>query len=339
MLTNSQIAGLIVGPRIGKGAFGEIYLVQDSHTRSYYAMKVEPKRTKRRVLDFEIQIMKQLHSYSFPAYISAGRSQNFTFLVMEFLGPSLSTIRKRLPYGSFSLSTALRAAYCTLQNIEELHNNGIIHRDIKPSNILLRHDRLHPFALIDFGLSRLYKDLSTNEIYPPRKKPGFRGTVIYASIHAHNQEELSRRDDIISWFYMLLDLIHPHFLPWRTAAHKELIADIKRKIDMVELSSEISPHLANIWQMINLLQFADEPNYDGIRSILRRYMEENGIKDTDEWDWHPSFFSMDAGDPIDIRGSLGNSFISGFSETGDNPNVYLLGPQIQKPCCSCCLLL
>lgn len=41
--------------------------------------------------------------------------------------------------------------------LEYLHTQNIIHRDVKPANFL--YNRKHKkFALIDFGLSRLYHD-------------------------------------------------------------------------------------------------------------------------------------------------------------------------------------
>lgn len=41
----------------------------------------------------------------------------------------------------------------------------------------------------------------------PRPEASFRGSTAYASVHAHRDEDLSRRDDLWSWFYMLLELV------------------------------------------------------------------------------------------------------------------------------------
>jgi hypothetical protein len=48
----------------------------------------------------------------------------------------------------------------------------------------------------------------------PRRNTDFRGTIPYASLHAHNKEELSRRDDIWSFFFMMLEFFDEQ-LSWK----------------------------------------------------------------------------------------------------------------------------
>lgn len=81
--------------------------------------------------------------------------------------------------------------------------------------------------LIDFGLARKYR-LPTGEIRPPRKTAGFRGTARYASIHSHRSMELSRRDDLWSVFYVLIEF-SVGSLPWRKVKDKEQIGALKEK--------------------------------------------------------------------------------------------------------------
>lgn len=42
---------------------------------------------------------------------------------------------------------------------------------------------------------------------PQRSDASFRGSTAYASVHAHREQDLSRRDDIWSWLYMLAELL------------------------------------------------------------------------------------------------------------------------------------
>ena len=336
MLTGYELLNYVIGPRIGKGSFGEIYVVHDQISQSFYALKMEPRKTKRRVLDFEIQVFKGFNSPYFPRYIGSGRTQRYTYLVMELLGPSLSSVRKNLPNGRFSLSTTLRSMSYVLSAIQSLHSIGIIHRDIKPGNILLRRNREYPFVLIDFGLSRIYIDKDTHQIIPPRQKPGFRGTAAYASVNAHRCMELSRRDDIISWFYMTIDLIDPNALPWKKRIQSQTIYQIKSTTDMEKVSSQISPHLAKIWKLIEPLSFRDEPDYQQIKQILNEFMNENNINETDEWDWHPSIFSYDF-DNTDRR--FAESLpIPEFNSNLQDLNAFLISPKKQNACGNCLLL-
>ena len=45
---------------------------------------------------------------------------------------------------------------------------------------------------MDFGLAKDHIDLMTGKPTEPRKNTDFRGTIPYASLNAHNKEELSR---------------------------------------------------------------------------------------------------------------------------------------------------
>jgi len=62
-------------------------------------------------------------------------------------------------------------------------------------------------VLIDFGLARRYVGDHDGQHLSARPDASFRGSTAYASVHAHRNEDLSRRDDLWSWFYMVLELV------------------------------------------------------------------------------------------------------------------------------------
>ena len=70
--------------------------------------------------------------------------------------------------------------------------------------------------LVDFGLAKEHLDPLTKRPMEPRRITDFRGTIPYASLHAHNKEELSRRDDIWSFFFMLLEFFDEQ-LSWKSS--------------------------------------------------------------------------------------------------------------------------
>lgn len=60
----------------------------------------------------------------------------------------------------------------------------MIHRDIKPENFCLGNLDISALYMIDFGLSKYYKDTHQKHI-PWVDKKGIIGTARYASINAH----------------------------------------------------------------------------------------------------------------------------------------------------------
>ena len=103
-----------------------------------------------------------------------------------------------------------------VNGIESVHKSGYIHRDIKPSNFVFGRsdDETSKIFLIDFGLAKQHIDPKTDEPYPPKRRCDFRGTIPYASLTAHNKMDLSRKDDMWSFFYMLIEFLEGT-LPWR----------------------------------------------------------------------------------------------------------------------------
>ncbi|KAG5654374.1 hypothetical protein H0H81_003832 [Sphagnurus paluster] len=145
---------------IGKGAFGEVRLVQKVDTGKVYAMKSLQKvemlkrdqlahvRAERDVLAESTSpwVVQLFYSFQDPLYL---------YLIMEFL-PGGDLMTMLMKYDVFSEDvTRFYMAECILA-IEAVHNLGYIHRDIKPDNVLI--DKNGHLKLSDFGLSTgLYK--------------------------------------------------------------------------------------------------------------------------------------------------------------------------------------
>ncbi|KAF9454336.1 kinase-like protein [Macrolepiota fuliginosa MF-IS2] len=140
---------------IGKGAFGEVRLVQKVDTAKVYAMKSLQKaemlkrdqlahvRAERDVLAESTSpwVVQLFYSFQDPLYL---------YLIMEFL-PGGDLMTMLMKYDVFSEDvTRFYMAECVLA-IEAVHNLGYIHRDIKPDNVLI--DRNGHLKLSDFGLS------------------------------------------------------------------------------------------------------------------------------------------------------------------------------------------
>jgi serine/threonine protein kinase len=110
----------------------------------------------------------------------------------------------------------------------QVHGLGFLHRDVKPANFALgrRPGTIGTCYVIDFGLARKYVDDETGAHRPPRETAGFRGTSRYASLRAHQLQELSRRDDLWSVVFMLAEFLAGS-LPWGYATDRDKIGAMK----------------------------------------------------------------------------------------------------------------
>ena len=73
-----------------------------------------------------------------------------------------------------------------LNRIEYIHKRHYLHRDIKPENFCIgNEENTNTLYLIDFGLSKRFKDNKTNQHIPYREGRLFVGTARFASVNTH----------------------------------------------------------------------------------------------------------------------------------------------------------
>ena len=147
-----------------------------------------------------------------PKVYDFGKTSEFTYMVIDLLGDSLSNLIKSV--GKFSIETTTAILLQGLSRIEYIHSNGYIHRDIKPQQFLIGpHNILY---LVDYGISKKY--ITDNNHLTFQSDCPRVGSCSYASINAHSGIRLSRRDDIESLMYMAIFLI-TGTLPWAQYKH------------------------------------------------------------------------------------------------------------------------
>ena len=170
---------------------------------------------------------------------------------------------------------------------------GYIHRDIKPSNFVIGKGRSNnKVYLVDFGLSKIH----LNELGVPdqqRKNADFRGTIAYASLNAHNKivfvcykQDLSRRDDLWSWYFVVLDFFNEE-LEWRTCKSNKMdeVKVIKAKClsdpenNLWKTTTKGIPELKQIYYSISKLGYPDKPDYEFIRTQLKILLQKEELKE------------------------------------------------------------
>jgi serine/threonine protein kinase len=284
--------------KLGEGAFGETYVAHDIVLGTQVAVKFESPTCSKPVLRVESHILRKLQGtlrnttllfLSYHLYLFALiRPDNLSYIVMQLQGQSLSAIRKQLTGQKLTIPTTALIGIHMINAIESVHERGFLHRDVKPANFVLSlykdgYDGRRKCFIIDFGLSRQFMT-ENGEIRQPRTKVGFRGTARYASLHSHRCEELSRRDDIWSIFYILVEFATGK-LPWSKEKEKSVIAIQKERYMNFGLIENLPSHFRLFLEHIQSLNYIDHPDYSYLRTILFNMFEHSGEPFDIPYDW------------------------------------------------------
>ena len=250
-----------------------------------------PVYMKRCIVKMEALVLSRLqHCAAFPRFLEYGRDgpQQVAYLAMSLHGDNLLRLRRVARKQRFSLPTVLRFGMQALRCLEVMHEAGFIHRDVKPSNFVIGRgihtDRIY---LIDFGLARSYRDKSNNSVLPPRKDiGGFRGTPRYASVFVHREEDLSRRDDLWSLLYILVEFVTGD-LPWGHKRDKASIGRIKERFatNGGKLLKGCPSCFALMYKHLLSLSFDSRPDYAYLYSVLEQKARKLRIADGALYDW------------------------------------------------------
>jgi serine/threonine protein kinase len=312
---------------LGHGGYGVIYFVTDLNTHHSRALKIEIKGRSNFGLELEIPVLNLLQgSPYFPRIFDHGETEDFRWIVMELLGPSLDLLRFEFSNFRFCKFTGFYAAAEMLKCIEHLHSKGIVHRDIKPENFLLRADPDHPVCLIDYGLAKRYISAETGEILPMMENAGFVGTVNYTSVNVDERKDQGRRDDLISWFYSVV-LLSTGDLPWKPSEDKHEVMADKKRATSAQLCAKLPAEMRQIWDSIQRLSFQDKPDYPGIYRLLEKAREK--AKQHRRLDWQKvkpkhleKISAVDITRPVDFGQPL---VIFPSREAIDVPNLRICG--------------
>jgi serine/threonine protein kinase len=272
--TGSLISHYKIEKLIGSGSYGEVYLANDIGTTNYVAIKIENPNDQNKSMENEISILKKINgSLYFPQLYNYGEINNRKYFIMELLGSSLSKMRRELDDSHYTLYTSLRIAYEMLKCIQCLHKYGYIHRDIKPANFLIRPNIQKPLCLIDFGLAEDLYDKNTHRHKPLERNVNFTGSRRYASVNAHEHISLSRRDDLMSWFYSFVEL-YVGSLPWSESKNSKILADTKKEARPTDICAGIPVEFVEIYRILRCLRYEDEPPYERFLSLIQSAIDK-----------------------------------------------------------------
>jgi serine/threonine protein kinase len=96
--------------------------------------------------------------------------------------------------------------------LEYLHNKSFVHGDVKPNNFLIGTGvHKSQIFVIDFGLSKRYRNAETNEHIQLASGKSLTGTAEYASINGLRGLEQGRQNDLEALRYCLLYFLNGIF--------------------------------------------------------------------------------------------------------------------------------
>jgi serine/threonine protein kinase len=254
--------------KIGEGAFGSIYKGENIRTQELVAIKIEPIINDLKLLKNESCIYQYLiNNEGIPNVKWFGKDKINYYMVINLLGESLQSLKERKH--TFSLKLVLQIGIQIIYLLKMIHDKGIVHRDIKPDNFLLGlNNKNNKIYLIDFGFCKTF--LNDNKHIDIKKTKSLIGSNNFASVNAHEFNELSRRDDLESLGYMLIYFYFGKLI-WKDYSDNEMIKIMKNHI----VNDEIIPKiLIQYFKIIKCLEFKETPNYNLLINTFKDELKE-----------------------------------------------------------------
>ncbi|KAG4919925.1 Casein kinase 1-like protein HD16 [Glycine soja] len=266
--------------KLGKGGFGQVFVGRRERATGAGAVEVALKFEHRNSKGcnygppYEWQVYNTLGgSYGIPKVHYKGRQGEYYVMVMDILGPSLWDL-----WNSSSQMMSSEMVSCiaveSLSILEKMHSKGYVHGDVKPENFLLGQPATvqeKKLFLVDLGLATKWRDTSSGQHVDYDQRPDmFRGTVRYASVHAHLGRTASRRDDLESLAYTLV-FLHKGRLPWQGYqgdSKSFLVCKKKMGTSPETLCCLCPPPFRHFLETVVNMKFDEEPNYSKLISLF-----------------------------------------------------------------------
>lgn len=214
---------------------------------------------------------------------------DYNVMIISLLGPSLEELfnycRRK-----FTLKTACMCAIQMLERIEHIQSCHFIHRDVKPDNFLIGHKKSSTIYLIDFGLSKRFRNPKTGQHIPWKEGKNLTGTARYASLSTHLGYEQARRDDLEGLGYVLIYFLKGK-LPWQGLQAKtkkekyKKIKDIKKETTLEDLCETLPNEFVKYMNYCRSLNFEDKPCISDLRRLFKHLMKKNDFEYDYIFDW------------------------------------------------------
>lgn len=225
-----------VGPLLGRGGMGAVYLATQTNPDRQVALKVLRTRgsssSLRARFDREIRALGRLEHPAIARIYDAGQDTaaegEFTFFAMELVrGPNLIDFAQNRRLG---LAERVALLARVADGVQHAHARGVLHRDLKPANVLVTDDAPPPSSepltqprtaasaadapergplpkVLDFGVARMIEPDTSHTTLTHHGL--LVGTVAYMSPEqlSGDPDAVDTRSDIYALGVMLHELI------------------------------------------------------------------------------------------------------------------------------------
>lgn len=265
--------------RLGSGSFGEVYRAVDLWKNQPVAVKVEARKSKPIGLEREYIMLDALaadmdvQSPAAPHVHWFGANSTHQVMVMDLLGVSVEEVFAEVYGHRFPTYLACSLARQVLRHLAYIHGRGIVHGDVKPENILFQQGSSTHVSLVDLGLGSSYVNANGNHIAMNDEFKSFTGTPRFASSNVHAGYVQTRRDDLISWAFMLVYWLKGR-LPWQGVRQTDKmqrlqqVAFLKQRIPTHVLCESLHPNVETIVTICQALKFDEVPPYAILESLV-----------------------------------------------------------------------
>ena len=129
--------------------------------------------------------------------------------------------------------------------------------------------------IIDFGLSKEFRNPKTHAHILYKKDLAFTGTAIFISINSHLGLELRRWDDLESLAYTLFFFLWG-FLPWQGLENNDMLK-CKQAIFTSNLFHKLLQEFCTFLEHCRLLPFDGKPNYNHFFALFNNLLLRDAL--------------------------------------------------------------